>query len=222
MSGRGTVLAVPTAPEKGRRERKKAATRAGLADAALTLFLERGYDDVTVAEIADAADVSVTTLFNHFPGGKPALVFDEAEAREEALVAAVRDRSPGVGVVEALHGHLRATGSVREETDPRKREQMRRFVALVRDNRSLMEHSRAMWASQETALGVAIADTSPDVDPGAAATLAHLVVDGFLYAGRQDDPRSAFDQVMHLLAHGWEGSGPAAPTAHRRPGSSAR
>ncbi|WP_280431681.1 helix-turn-helix domain-containing protein, partial [Nocardia brasiliensis] len=58
--------------EPGRRERKKAANRQALADAALRLFLERGYDAVGVREIADAADVSVATLFKHFPGGKEA------------------------------------------------------------------------------------------------------------------------------------------------------
>ncbi|KJK57800.1 hypothetical protein UK12_14285 [Saccharothrix sp. ST-888] len=51
----------------GRRERKKAATRRALADAALRLFLERGYEQVGIREIADAADVSTTTLFKHFP-----------------------------------------------------------------------------------------------------------------------------------------------------------
>ncbi|MGY5138836.1 TetR/AcrR family transcriptional regulator, partial [Streptomyces nigrescens] len=59
----------------GRRERKKAATRQALADAALRLFLERGYDQVSIRDIAEAADVSTTTLFKHFPG-KEALVFD--------------------------------------------------------------------------------------------------------------------------------------------------
>ena len=43
----------------GRRERKKLATRQAIADEAMRLFLRRGYDDVTVAEIADAADVAV-------------------------------------------------------------------------------------------------------------------------------------------------------------------
>ncbi|MFD6073807.1 TetR/AcrR family transcriptional regulator, partial [Amycolatopsis lurida] len=47
----------------GRRERKKAATRQALADAALKLFLERGYDQVSIRDIAEAADVSTTTLF---------------------------------------------------------------------------------------------------------------------------------------------------------------
>ncbi|WP_280454554.1 TetR/AcrR family transcriptional regulator, partial [Nocardia brasiliensis] len=67
--------------EPGRRERKKAANRQALADAALRLFLERGYDAVGVREIADAADVSVATLFKHFPGGKEALVVGQGGGR---------------------------------------------------------------------------------------------------------------------------------------------
>ncbi len=75
----------------GRRERKKAATRRAIADAALRLFLERGYDAVGIREIADAADVSTTTLFKHFPV-KEALVFDEDDDQEERLLTAVRER----------------------------------------------------------------------------------------------------------------------------------
>ncbi|MBS2532549.1 helix-turn-helix transcriptional regulator, partial [Catenulispora sp. NF23] len=77
--------------EPGRRERKKAAIRQSLADTARDLFLERGYDAVGVREIAEAADVSVATLFNHFPDGKEALVFDQDADREAALVAAVHN-----------------------------------------------------------------------------------------------------------------------------------
>ena len=91
----------------GRRERKKAATRQGIADAALRLFLDRGFDEVTVAEIAEAADVSVTTLFKHF-GSKEALLFDEDTEQESELVAAVRDRAPGTDVVDGLYAWLLA------------------------------------------------------------------------------------------------------------------
>ena len=61
----------------GRRERKKAQTRQALTDAALRLFLEHGYDAVTVAQIAEAADVSIATVFKHVPDGKEALIFDD-------------------------------------------------------------------------------------------------------------------------------------------------
>ena len=181
----------------GRRERKKAATRSALADAALELFLARGYEDVTVAEIADAADVSVTTLFNHFPGGKPALVFDEAQAREDALVVAVRDRGPEVGVIQALHEHLRETRSIRPPSGTGTEEHMRAFLALVHANRPLVEYFRGLWSAQEAALAAAITETG--TAPGTAAALAHLVVDGFLWAGRQPDPADALDRVMALL-----------------------
>jgi AcrR family transcriptional regulator len=75
----------------GRRERKKAATRQAITDAALCLFLERGYDDVSIREIADTADAAVTTLFKYFPV-KEALVFDEDADQEGRLLAAVRER----------------------------------------------------------------------------------------------------------------------------------
>ncbi|MFD1052341.1 TetR/AcrR family transcriptional regulator, partial [Kibdelosporangium lantanae] len=91
----------------GRRERKKAATHQALADAALRLFLERGYDNVGVREIADAADVSTTTLQKHFPS-KESLVFDRDTDIEETLIAAVRDRAPGTSVLDALRDHTLA------------------------------------------------------------------------------------------------------------------
>lgn len=76
-------------PAVGRRERKKAATRQAIADAALELFLEHGFDRVSVRDVAEKADVSTTTLFAHFPS-KESLVFD----REEDVDARLRARFP--------------------------------------------------------------------------------------------------------------------------------
>ena len=76
----------------GRRERKKAQTRRALADAAMRLFTERGYDNVGVREVAEEADVAVTTLFKRFPS-KEALVFDgdaDREARTSSTPFAAR------------------------------------------------------------------------------------------------------------------------------------
>jgi AcrR family transcriptional regulator len=85
----------------GLRESKKQRTREAIADAALRLFVERGFDRVTVAEVAEAADVSEKTVFNYFPT-KEDLFFDEVDAREAALLAAVRDRQPGESMPAAL------------------------------------------------------------------------------------------------------------------------
>lgn len=92
---------MPDSPTPGRRERKKAATRQAIADAALQLFLEHGFDRVSVRDVAERADVSTTTLFAHFPS-KESLVFDREQEVDAALAAAVRERPDGQGVVEAL------------------------------------------------------------------------------------------------------------------------
>ncbi|MER7251617.1 TetR family transcriptional regulator [Kribbella sp. NPDC000426] len=71
--------------EGGLRERKKLQTRAALADAALRLALEKGPDNVTVEEIAEAADVSVRTFFNYFPHKEHAILGRNPEHLERAL-----------------------------------------------------------------------------------------------------------------------------------------
>jgi AcrR family transcriptional regulator len=89
--------------ETGRRERKKQQTRQALEEAASALFAERGFDAVTVAEIADAADVAVGTVFNYF-GSKEELFFDRLDGMVAELTAAVRDRPDGTGVAAAFRG----------------------------------------------------------------------------------------------------------------------
>jgi AcrR family transcriptional regulator len=86
---------------EGLRERKKRERRKAISDVAMRLFAERGYDAVTVAEIARAADVSEQTVFNYFPA-KEDLVFDEDEAMRDRLVEAIRDRPDGATLVEGF------------------------------------------------------------------------------------------------------------------------
>lgn len=82
------------------RERKKAITRRAIRDAAERLFAERGYDEVTVAEIADAANVSVKTLFVYFRS-KEDLVFADTELLDR-LVAALAARPDGVSHAQVV------------------------------------------------------------------------------------------------------------------------
>jgi AcrR family transcriptional regulator len=85
----------------GLRELKKQRTREAIAETAFGMFAKRGFDKVTVAEVAEAAGVSEKTVFNYFPT-KEDLLFDEVPARQAALVEAVSGRGPGVSVPEAL------------------------------------------------------------------------------------------------------------------------
>jgi len=85
----------------GLRERKKQQTRQLIFDAAQRLFARRGFDRVTVAEIAREADVSEVTVFNYFPT-KEDLFFGGLEAFEEQLVEAVRNRPRGESALKAF------------------------------------------------------------------------------------------------------------------------
>jgi AcrR family transcriptional regulator len=89
------------AGELGLRERKKQRTRQLIAETARRMFAERGFDEVSVAAVARAAEVSEATVFNYFPT-KEDLVFQGMEAFESELLAAVRDRPAGEPIVTAF------------------------------------------------------------------------------------------------------------------------
>jgi AcrR family transcriptional regulator len=121
---------VPITP--GLRERKKAQTRRAISDVATRLFMERGFEAVTVAEVAEAAGVSIKTVFNYF-GSKEELFLDrEAEVRA-AIVSAVAGRPEGQPVTEALtrlFSDYRIPGGEpwAELDDPERMAMFRRFL----------------------------------------------------------------------------------------------
>ena len=83
------------------RSRKRLATRQAISNAATRLFFVRGFDQVTVDDIAAAANVGRMTVFNHFPR-KEDMFFDREEEGRELLRAALRQRDPAVSPVETL------------------------------------------------------------------------------------------------------------------------
>jgi AcrR family transcriptional regulator len=182
----------------GRRERKKAATRQALADAALRLFLERGFDQVGVKEIADAADVSTTTLFKHFPG-KEALVFDQDADHEAAFVTAVRNRPPGQSIPQALRAQLG-----QRYLDPVEHPVFADFLALIRTTPALREYELRMARRHEHALAAAIAaEIGAAADDVACATLARLTLEAFDLAHGYPDQSAALDRIFDLIDRGW-------------------
>ncbi|MEU8732525.1 helix-turn-helix domain-containing protein [Streptomyces tendae] len=196
---------MPDSPTPGRRERKKAATRQAIADAALELFLEHGFERVSVRDVAERADVSTTTLFAHFPS-KEALVFDREQEVDTALAAAVRERPEGLGVVEALRAHALESW-VPIATDPRRAD----FTALVGDTPALREYSERMWMRHAGTLSAVIAaELGREADDPGCAALARFVLEiPALTTGRQD-PRATVETAFDLLLHGWRAqAGPA-------------
>jgi AcrR family transcriptional regulator len=183
----------------GRRERKKAATRQAIADAALRLFLEHGYDQVGIRDIAEAADVSTTTLFKHF-SGKEALVFDQEEGHDEALAAAVRERPPGRSVLDALREHLLARWLPIAEHP-----QYAEFIGLINATPALRAHSERMWTRHTGTLAAAIAaDAGLPADDLACVTLARFVLEIPALTSARPDRRAAVETIFGLLADGFE------------------
>jgi len=187
-----------TAP--GRRERKKAATRRALSDAALGLFLERGFDKVTVAEIAEAADTAVSTLFAHFPAGKEALILGDGAERGRALTAAVSDRPQGTSILKALKDFLATRGPFEADPDP----YTRRVAELVVTTPALRAYARAMWTDNEESLAEVIAAAAGrDADDLSLRLLARYVLEIPDIAGTAPDAPAALEIAFEHLARGW-------------------
>jgi AcrR family transcriptional regulator len=147
----------------GLRERKKQATRETIADAAMKLFSQRGFDAVTVAEVADEAGVSEKTVFNYFPT-KEDLFFDEIDEREAALLASLRSRKPGESMLAALS--RTAAANCERLTS----EHFGRFAKLVEDAPSLQTKERQMFGRfTRTVADELVAEGVPEAEAAVAS-----------------------------------------------------
>jgi AcrR family transcriptional regulator len=132
---------------EGLRQRKKRLLRQQLSDTATQMFMERGFDDVRVSEVAEACQVSEKTVFNYFPT-KESLILDRWDATMASLPAALAD--PEVSPVEAtlrvLAGELGdMTSWLASQDDPiQAGEEMRRFDRLIWSTPSLRAYQRDM------------------------------------------------------------------------------
>ena len=203
--------------ELGLRERKKKQTRQVIAEAALRLFNERGFDSVTVAQVAKAADVSEATVFNYFPT-KESLFFGQMQSFEEALIQAVRERPGGESVLAAFRRFI-DEGSERLANESA-------AVAISMAGRivgaspSLRAREREIVADSTDALALLIAEESGsppgDIEPWVVANAlmgAHRAVVSHVrsqvLAGRRGpalaaESRSQIDRVFATLERGLE------------------
>ncbi|WP_036504927.1 MULTISPECIES: TetR/AcrR family transcriptional regulator [Nocardia] len=185
-----------TAPT-GRRERKKAATRQKIADTALRLFLERGYDAVGIRDVAAEADVAVTTLFSHF-ASKEALVFERDDDFEQRLTRAVIDRVAGEPLMPALRREILALvrHCTAEGADP--------IWRMIDDSPALRQYEESMRLRHAESLAKAIAaDPELSRTPTACRTIARFVIDAYSLARESADPDAAVDEVFAMIEGAW-------------------
>jgi AcrR family transcriptional regulator len=184
MTGTGAAAA------PGLRERKKARTRAEIRAQALRLFFAQGYEATTVQQVADAAEVSLSTLFRYFP------------TKAQLVLPTVRDarvgRAPGDTVFDSIHGALRtsfdelsavAAGGAPE--DERVTVTLARahdallgeatgavglFAELIGEEWGRAPHDDLVQAAAGSVVGVAVAAWSADRDLGREAALRILSV----------------------------------------------
>ncbi len=150
-------------PEEGLRERKKRLTRQQISDVATTLFLVRGFEHVTVAEVADFAGVSEKTVYNYFPT-KESLVFDEADDAQVRLARALRERELGESPTRAMLRALTEDAARLEELPEESHLLLPLFVDMIATTPAL----RAAWLElQDRLVEVARAELAhhADLDP---------------------------------------------------------
>lgn len=151
------------------RERKKAETRQRIADVGTLMFVERGFDNVTVTDVAEAAGVSKVTVFNYFPR-KEDIFFDRLPQAEELLTTALRDRGDAspVAALRALFVDLA------EQQHPLGgfRDRYVHFWRIVLGSAALRARAREAMGELEDHLAGLIAETSDDAQPQLTAALS--------------------------------------------------
>ena len=163
--------------QPGLRERKKQQARESIAETARRLFAERGFEGVTVAEIAREADVAEKTVFNYFPT-KEDLFYSRLEAFEDELLEAVRTRAVGEPVLDAFSRFLLAPRGVfaRLEGDDSDaaRERLRAMTRVVTESPALLARERQVFDRYTESLAALLAEeggaASDDVEPWVAAS----------------------------------------------------
>jgi AcrR family transcriptional regulator len=143
--------------ETGLRDVKKARTRRLIADTAARLFAERGYERVTVSEIARAAEVAEQTLYNYFPT-KEQLLADREQQIQEDLSALIRARPAGVSPAAAIRDFVRQNVADIGDTEPEIARGTLGYLAAISPavHRLVLE----LTDRQAAALAAAISDTS--------------------------------------------------------------
>jgi AcrR family transcriptional regulator len=162
--------------EPGLRERKKEQTRRLLSETARRLFAERGFDEVSVAEIARAADVSETTVFNYFPS-KEDLVYSGLEAFEREMLDAVRERAEGATALQAFAGFVLEPRGFLSSREPGAADRLLEVSRMIATSPTLLAREQQILARYTRSLAALLADETgaADDDPRPYVTANALI-----------------------------------------------
>jgi AcrR family transcriptional regulator len=141
----------------GLRERKKQQTRQLLSQTARRLFSERGFEQVSIAEIAREADVSEQTVFNYFPT-KEDLVYSGLEVFEEQLLAAIRERAPGQTVIAAFGDFVLEPRGLLAAKDDAVARELVSVTRMIAASPALLAREQQIFARYTEALAQLIAE----------------------------------------------------------------
>jgi AcrR family transcriptional regulator len=172
------------APPLGLRERKKQRTRQLIADTARRLFSERGFERVTVAEIARGAEVAEATVFNYFPT-KEDLFYSRLEAFEDELLQAIRRREPDTSIVAAFaeflvgRGGVLAMGTDGDDEDVTR--QIATITRVITESPALLARERQVFGRYAEALAALLA---AETGAGEDDVVPHVVANALLGAHR--------------------------------------
>ena len=213
----------------GLRERKKEQTRQSIAETAWRLFAERGYDRVSVAEIARAAEVAEATVFNYFPT-KEDLFYSRLEAFGDQLVEAIGARPPGEPALAAFGRFMLDSGGwlrQAEAGDTAAMDRLRTVNRLIAASPDLQAREQLAIARSTRALADLLADQTgagpDDIAPKVAANalmgvhralldeVRRRVLAGEEPARLAADIRALTRQALALLEHGFGDYGASSP-----------
>jgi AcrR family transcriptional regulator len=189
------------------RERKKQRTREQIVERAMALFDERGFENVTIAEIAAAADIAPRTFFSYFPS-KEDVVFHDFDVVFDAIRERIDERAENESTMDALRAFIVGFLEQVDHGDPA--EQCRRRV--VSASPALQQHDRERVGRIEHVIADGLA-RDLGVEPGslrarvvAAAAAAGLIeLEGYFDKDAPpDDPMAVFDEVFTFVQGGVE------------------
>ncbi|MFC5185596.1 TetR/AcrR family transcriptional regulator [Actinomadura harenae] len=203
-------------PPLGLRERKKRETRRRISDIATGLFMMRGFDNVTIADVARSADVSVNTVFNYFHT-KEDLFFDRQDEIVAKVAEAFRARRPGESAV-AFYRRSFLEGLEQGSSQTGFHEGAETWARTIRDSQALTARQREIGQASQDVLARVLADeTGADPDDVTPRIVAAMImtaqrtlvneISGRKIAGEtleemRDSVHAAADHAFDLLEHG--------------------